>query len=200
MSEHNPELEPTTSALTPKQELFCQYYTLKGETFGNGTLAFAKAYNYDLDSFPRDDNVYEFPDGSHMTGKEIYDKEFKENTQVDKHREVEASTYAKKNLTCRTSASRLLTNRNVIDRITALNAKALENDLEYDARLREISLQGKDTDAIAAIKHRNDLRGRIIKRTSADVTITENPLKGLSKDELLKIINTPDEETPEDTI
>lgn len=34
--------------LTPQQLLFCKYYTTKGDTFGNNTLSYALAYEYDI--------------------------------------------------------------------------------------------------------------------------------------------------------
>ena len=34
--------------LTPKQELFCKLFATEREYFGNGTQAYAKAYNIDL--------------------------------------------------------------------------------------------------------------------------------------------------------
>ena len=34
--------------LTKKQELFCEMYATEREYFGNGTQAYAKAYNIDL--------------------------------------------------------------------------------------------------------------------------------------------------------
>lgn len=182
------------SELTPKQELFCQYYTLKGETFGNGTLAYALAFNHDLENAPKNDAVYELPDGSHITHDEIEDKEFKENILVGKKRIVEDSSHSKMYNVCANGGSRLLIIPKVINRIDELNALALEDDREFDSKLRKIALKADDNTALSAIKHRNDLRGRIIKRTSADVTITENPLKGMSKEELLKIIATPEDE------
>lgn len=39
--------------LTPQQELFIKTYTTKGVAFGNATLSYSEAYNYDL---PRDEN------------------------------------------------------------------------------------------------------------------------------------------------
>lgn len=39
--------------LTPQQELFCKWYTTRGATFGNQTLSYAQAYEYDL---PVDEN------------------------------------------------------------------------------------------------------------------------------------------------
>lgn len=34
--------------LTGQQELFCQWYTTKGDTYSNNTLSYAKAYDYEL--------------------------------------------------------------------------------------------------------------------------------------------------------
>lgn len=34
--------------LNPKQELFCKYYATDKEMFGNGTLAYSKAYGVDI--------------------------------------------------------------------------------------------------------------------------------------------------------
>lgn len=41
------------TTLTPQQALFCKLYTKRGDTFGNATLSYAIAYDYEL---PKDDN------------------------------------------------------------------------------------------------------------------------------------------------
>jgi phage terminase small subunit len=38
----------TKTALTPKQELFCQYFASDREFFGNGTQSYIEAYNVNL--------------------------------------------------------------------------------------------------------------------------------------------------------
>ena len=43
---HKPEPLPSTAKqLTPKQELFCQYYARGEDTFGNGVRSYQKAYD-----------------------------------------------------------------------------------------------------------------------------------------------------------
>ena len=44
--------------LNHRQALFCIYYTQIDSLRSNGTLSYAEAYGYDLDSLPDDDAVY----------------------------------------------------------------------------------------------------------------------------------------------
>ncbi len=41
------------TTLTPQQELFCSFYTKRGDTFSNATLSYARAYGYEI---PQDAN------------------------------------------------------------------------------------------------------------------------------------------------
>lgn len=40
--------ETQTNKLTPKQKIFCKYYTQDKSLYGNGLKSYAKAYNLDL--------------------------------------------------------------------------------------------------------------------------------------------------------
>lgn len=87
--------------------------------------------------------------------------------------------------TCKASASRLLTLDYIIARKRELLVALFNDDTVIDARLNEIVLNGKDTDAIQAIKHRNDLKQRVTKKL--DVTTQGRPLAHVSDEELLKL-------------
>lgn len=49
--------------LTPKEELFCRYYALGADTFGNATLSYVYAYGMQ-DKIPRKDYSGKFETGS----------------------------------------------------------------------------------------------------------------------------------------
>lgn len=136
--------------LTPKQEAFCRFYTQNSELFGNGLLSYTRAYGYDLDHADRtrekDDN-----------GKEI----------------IGSSDYDRMNLNCRASASRLLTNDNIIKRVTTLLNEYLNNQ-NIDARLAEIILKGDHADSLRAISEYNKLKQRIIDKK--DITTDGKPI------------------------
>ncbi len=89
--------------------------------------------------------------------------------------------------TCSALGSRLLVNDKVKARIQALFL-ALLNDQTMDARLGEIVVKGKDTDAIQGLKIYNDLKQRITKKL--DITSGGRPLSGASDEELDAIANS----------
>lgn len=81
--------------------------------------------------------------------------------------------------------SRLLLKNDIQARIKAILLERF-NDVSFaDARIQEIIENGKDTDAIQAIKVLNDLKGRITKKL--DVTTQGRPLAHVSDEELLKL-------------
>ncbi len=131
--------------LTAKQEAFCRYYTQVMATFGNATLSYAEAYGYDLDNARKDDYVVE------------------KDEKTGENRVVEPSTYTKFENICASSGSRLLRNVKVDKRVRDLLVEMMD-DKVIDARLIEIIMNGKDQDAINAIKEFNKLRQRIIEK------------------------------------
>lgn len=150
--------------LTPQQELFSRWYTTKGDTFSNGTLAYSIAYDYKLDELSRDNQKNE-------KGEEI----------------LGTSEYSKAYNVCAVMASKNLKNANILARITELLNEQFNNDAIIDARLQEITINGKDADSIQAIKHRNELKNRITKKL--DITSAGRPLANLSDDELKDLTN-----------
>lgn len=124
--------------LTLKQERFCRYYAQDSNLYGNGVLAFAEAYEYDLDNADRTRDIDE--KGNEIKGTSDYDRQYN---------------------TCAVSANRLLIKDNIIKRINELLNEQL-NDTVIDARLSEIILHGDDKDSIAAIKEYNKLKQRIV--------------------------------------
>lgn len=165
----------TANTLTPKQELFCKYYTTSGHTFGNATLSYALAYGYDFALADRQRATETVIVGDKQVEQEI----------------VGSSEYDKMENYCAVGGHRLsVRNDKVGERIRALMVEAFNDDAVMDKRLTEIALHGKDTDSIQAIKHRSDIKQRITKKL--DVTTAGRPLAGLSDEELLKLAESTD--------
>ncbi len=85
---------------------------------------------------------------------------------------------------CKANASRLLTGDNV--RVAVRN-KMLElfNEVEMDARVAEIAMNGQESNSLQAVKIFNELKQRITKKI--DITSAGRPLAGLSDDELHRL-------------
>lgn len=148
--------------ITPQMELFCRLYTTKGDTFNNGTLSYAIAYDFDLENKDTTREVDE-------NGKEI-----KGTSEYDRVRAV-----------CQNGASRMLFRNYIQERVKELMIQAFDDNKVADTRLTEIMLSGKDTDAIQAIKHRNDLKQRVNRKL--DISIVARPMQTLSDEELLEL-------------
>src|ERR1051325_9798923 len=94
-------------ALNPKQELFCRYYAQGEGTFGNATLSYAAAYDYDLgDTTVIDED-----------GNPLIQKPYKTSYH-----------------TCSVNGNKLLRNAEVKERITVLYNELLQ-DKFVDAEL-----------------------------------------------------------------
>ena len=85
---------------------------------------------------------------------------------------------------CVAASSRMLTHENIQNRIRENLLKKFD-DSNADARISDIIQNGKDTDAIQAVKVYNELKQRITKKV--DVTTAGRPLAGLSDEELAKL-------------
>lgn len=133
--------------LTSQQELFCQFYGQLSDTYSNGTWSYALAYGHDLENADKDDYVLD-DKGMKIIGSTTYDKIAN---------------------TCAVSASRLLRNAKIIERIQVIKTAWIDDDNVVDAKLMDIIQKGKYTDAMAAIKHRNDLKQRVTKKVKIDV-------------------------------
>ena len=85
---------------------------------------------------------------------------------------------------CKSNGGRMLFNPSIRQ---AIQDKFLEyfNEKVADARVSEIMLNGKDADALQAVKIFNDLRQRVTKKI--DVNVTARPLAGMSDEELEKL-------------
>jgi len=133
------ELDDAVEELENKRrELFCQYYA-KGEgTFGNATLSYAAAYDYELLFVKKTDRW---------------------GTEYDSP--VDTNLYH----SCSSGGSRLLTDDKVKGRITVLLNELLKDDF-VDAELSKVIKQNGDlTPKVQAIKEYNKLRGRIVDKS-----------------------------------
>jgi hypothetical protein len=141
----------TDDKLNAKRELFCHYYAQNSETFGNGTLSYAAAYGYELDTLSKE-AVYE----------EIVDEE---TGEIRRGELIEASEYDKAANVCAVEAGRLLRTPHVQKRVTALLNELLKDEV-VDGELARVIQQNVKLDAkVAAIREYNKLRGRIIDKT-----------------------------------
>lgn len=136
-----PEVKPPEKEnefwLTPKQELFCQYYVKNKSTFGNGTISYAMAYGFDLDNA---DRTLKLNEGGNPIPK--------------------SSEYDKMANGCAVSASQLLRNFKIDARnITLLNE--LLRDEVVDSELSMVIRQKRQLgDKMRAIQEYNKMRGR----------------------------------------
>lgn len=141
--------------LTPKQELFCQYYTKNEALFGNATLAYAEAYGYDLDSLDR---------------TPVYAE--------DKKTIIEDSEYTKAYNVCSVQGSKHLRNPKIQARITELLNELMRDDV-VDAQLAKLIMQDHKPEAkIAAIREYNKLKQRIIEKI--DHTTQGEKIEGIN--------------------
>jgi hypothetical protein len=165
-----------TEVLTPKQELFCVNYSQNKEFFGNGILAYANAYGFDLDEADKLDTKIKFKDGTILTKREI---ELKALDFIDVEKlhgdsvVIEKSTYDKMCNTCAVNASRLLKSAKIQTRCRDLVNELLQ-DKVIDERLTKIILEGENSDSIRAIQEYNKLRQRIVDKK--DITSGGKPL------------------------
>ena len=158
--------------LSPQQESFCRYYTQNPELYGNGTLCYAEAYGYDLDSLDKEDSITQYLDGEEIMkkylnpftlGKEKYDKY---NSISSTHqRIVQESTYKKAYNTCSVCASQLLRTTKIQKRLQAIYLAMMDDDT-IDSVLSSIISNPREQskDRISAIKEYNALKQRIIKK------------------------------------
>lgn len=173
--------EEVASTLTPKQELFCNYYCKNLEFFCNGTLSYAAAYGIDLDSYSKDDAIYsDDPEEDEEDFDEEGKKPRKRKTgpkKKDYRTVIQQSSYDRMYYQCAALASRLLKNDKVQLATRKMFVEMLDNDV-IDAELTKIIIRGqKDSDRINAIKEYNALKTRIIKKL--DLTTNGKDIGGL---------------------
>lgn len=146
--------------LSNEEAAFVFYYVKNDSTYGNGTMSYAMAYGFDLDSYPKDDakykNIY-----ANVKGKKVF---------VEK-KMIQESSYTRAEATCAVNASKLLRRTKIQDlRVKYLND--LMTDEIVDAELTKVIKQNHSPQAkVAAIRERNKIAGRHVERfelTGAD--------------------------------
>ena len=137
--------------LTSKQEKFCRLYTQNKALFGNATLSYAEAYNYNLDELDKTDVKYEY-----------YEENGLKKTKI-----IEESSFTKAYNVCASNANRLLRNEKITPFLTKYLNEVLTDEI-VDSNLAEIIINGKDADRVSAIKEYNKLRQRITEKS--DIT------------------------------
>lgn len=139
--EENKE-NPISVDLTPKQELFCRYYTQNTALFGNATLAYAEAYDYSLDELSQERPVLETDEEGNAIkyGVSDYDKAYN---------------------VCSVQGSKTLRIPKIQERLVKLLNEYMKDEV-VDAQLMKVIISGEDKDKVAAIKEYNKLRQRIV--------------------------------------
>lgn len=138
----------TKAALNPQQKLFCRYYTQNTELYGNATLAYAEAYEF---------NLYKL--------SKIRDKDDK-GTEI-----IGTSEYEKAYDSCNASAARLLVNVSIQKYITRCLNQLFKNEV-IDRELTKVVLQDGDLPSkVAAIREFNKLKQRITEKSEIKVKL-----------------------------
>lgn len=148
--------------MTDRNKVFIKYYTKQGDTFLNATLSYAEAYDYKLDEL------------SQIREKDSNGNEIPRSSEYEKAYQV-----------CSANGHRLLLNDEIGKAKDEALIEMFNNDNVFDAKIAEITERGKYTDAIQAIKHRNELKQRVTKKL--DITTNGRPLAGLTDEELAKM-------------
>ena len=115
-------------------------------------------------------------------------KSYAEAYQYDLPRRPDGSvdTTSSEYLACKANGGRMLFNPEIRSLIQNTLIEQF-NEKTADARVAEVMLNGKDADALQAVKIFNDLKQRVTKKV--DISVTARPMEGLSDEELLKLAN-----------
>ena len=137
-------------SLNPANELFCQFYVKNDALFANATLAYAEAYDFNLDELSRDDAQYD-----------------------DEKKLIQESSYNRAYNTCAVNGSKLLKKANIQERVTTLLNEILTNEV-VDGEMAKVMKQNYKLDSkVAAIKEYNKLRNRITDNVKVTHTISD---------------------------
>lgn len=132
--------------LNPKQELFCQFYVMNDELFGNATLSYAEAYDYKLDTLSKERPILSTDD-------------------LGNPKEYGESEYDLAYNVCAVTSSRSLRSAKVQLRVRELLNELLKDDV-VDSELAKVIRQNHKLESkMAAIREYNKLKGRIIDKT-----------------------------------
>ncbi len=166
--------EPIGKKLNPKQEKFCKLYAGNSHLFGNGTLCYAQAYGYDLQSLS-DEAVYE---------ERLIDEESGKTEKI----KIDNSPYDKSYHVCQVNSNRLLSNDVINQRISDILADSM-TDKEVDTEIAWVIRQRTDlSPKIQGIKEYNKMKGRVTEKREVEI-------KGLNLKNLYEISKMdPDED------
>jgi hypothetical protein len=165
--------------LTLRQEVFCRLYTQNTQLFGNGTLAYAEAYDYRLDELSDERPV------------------LRENDQGEPVEWGDSPRTLAYNV-CSVQASKLLKNPKIDRRIVDL-LNEMMTDRQVDAQIVKVMMQNNDLGAkMRAINEYNKLKQRITEKL--DHTTAGQPINVIIPKELAdkNAINTGPEQNSEE--
>lgn len=151
--------------LNINQKRFCELYTKNSALFGNASLCYAIAYEYDLDSLSTD-SVYATDNEGKITEK------------------ISDSPYEKAIKVCRVNGSKLLTIASINEYINKL-LNDLMTDENADSELAWVMQQRSDLGPkVQALREYNKIKGRIIDKKQVEVTgLSIKDLYNLAKEE-----------------
>jgi hypothetical protein len=148
--------------LKPNEELFCRLYTQNSQYRSNGTMSYARAFQYDLDKMSTEKPLL-------SKDPVIYG----------------ASEYEKAHKTCSVMAITLLGKTSIQERLVVLMNQLLRDDI-VDAELNRIIMQNDELPSkAAAIREYNKLKQRITDKV--DFTTKGQPLNTFNETQLQRI-------------
>lgn len=130
-------------------ERFCQCYVMNKTLFGNATRSYAHANNINLEELPDDDQVYEEieDDAGHIVKKKVRE-----------------STYDRTVNSCAVNGNTLLRNHKIDARIRVLLRELISEDNADEELSWVINQREEMGPKVQAIKHLNEMKGRIVKK------------------------------------
>lgn len=169
----NEENKEKEEVLTPQQELFCRYFTQNDVLMGNATLAYAEAFDFNLDEQSKDDAQYLTTTGERYAEWELRDEPSNSPKHLTRCKLVQSSSYDNMFHNVASYASKLRKRDYIQKRCRQLLNEMMSDDF-IDSRLIQIIRKGDDGDAIRAINEYNKIKGRIIDKK--DVTSGGKPI------------------------
>ncbi len=146
--------------------MFCQLYFLHKDYRGNGTLSYAIAYDYDLDSLSDTDG----PCLEYEEKLGVHEGEEEKHVLADRCIRHEPSERRKAENVCANAASRLLRTSKILLRRKELLNNFLKDE-DVDAEMAELILDDVNPSAkLGAIKEYNHLRKRTTDDGGAPIT------------------------------
>lgn len=152
-----------SDSINPERELFCDYYTRPGDTFGVATTSYANAYGYNLDELPKDDEIWK-------------------TLANGKKEKIVRSSYERSYSVCAMQGGRLLKDANVLARIQKMRVEKMTDEFVDSELMKVITQDEEKTPKVAAIREFNRLSQRVTDKL--DLTSKGESIRTLTDEQL----------------